>query len=349
MTSAHADGTYDVVSVAADTALDMQMRINTSVRANNAPSMLARSGREPANATAAVASPLKGAVVDEDGKPVQGATVSVLGSGATPGGSILLTNGSNLSPTMTQAVTDVEGKFEVPSVLKGAALLARKGTMGLLQPVIVDDSNRDVKLVLNKDPRGAVKLHVTEADGKPMGNALIGIRASDYQEPLAPIWGITGPDGSFVLEGAYPYRSYDAFIYVHGYTRGSASPKVEGTKQIDAPPIKLYKADSFITGMVISEQGQPLPNIQAIMSSGKSGARSVSTNAEGRFRFDKIVAGDTIMVRTIGATINEAIQVPAGTENAVIMYVPRQPATPARGVSSRGAIGRAPTSRGTGN
>src|SRR4029079_13314889 len=147
-----------------------------------------------------------------------------------------------------QTLTDADGKFAFPAIASGGILRARKGKMGLLQTVTIDNDNRDLKLVLHRDPTGSVTLLAVTGDGEPLPGALVGIQSSDSREIAPPRWATTGADGSFVLENAYPDLIYNVTVHLHGYTTASVAPKVEGGKKTIGPFIRLYKTDSAITG-----------------------------------------------------------------------------------------------------
>jgi hypothetical protein len=236
----------------------------------------------------------------------------------------------------SRTITDAAGKFELPIAGNGALLRVRKGRFALPQPVTVG-AERDLKLTLSDKTDGLAVVHVVGENNQPLAGVTVGVRISSGVAEMAPRWGITSSEGTFALSPVYGDRNYRVFVGGSQYTAATGSFTAMAGTRVDVTPLQVFRADSFITGMVINELGEPLPNVQVMVTGGRSAGQSVRTNDQGRFRVDKLVAGDTVTVRTASASLGTATtQLRAGTADAVITYIPRPIATPARG----GARGR---------
>jgi uncharacterized GH25 family protein len=276
--------------------------------------------------------PVKGTVVDEQGNPVQGARVTLsYGTDYHMQDGRVVTGPPSITRAMgdgSRTATDAAGRFELPAAGNGAFLRVRKGALALPKPIAIG-ADRDLNLTLAGNTAGSAVVHVIGDADQPLAGVDVGVRISNGVEELASRWGTTGPDGTFTLSPVYGDRNYRVLIAEPGYTSGSVTFSGSAGQRIDIPPITLIKADSFITGTVIDETGAPLPNAYVTTSGGRAGYRSVQTNAEGRFRIDKLVAGDMVSISTnAGRTGDFQTQVQTGTQDVVIMHVPRPTSSP---------------------
>jgi protocatechuate 3,4-dioxygenase beta subunit len=336
MSSVAAGTPPQTTTISQDATQDLQVHPQPASPPPPTASVL-RSGRGPTSVPAP--SPLQGTVVDEQGQPVAGVSITLTDNGMVGGGGsglLILDDGVVISgaPGSSQATTDAAGHFEVKAVRNGALLYARKDKMGLLNRVTIGD-DRDLKLVLYRDPTGGVKFKVVDNDGKPLAGAVVGIQSYDPGVQPAPRWLLTAADGSFSLSGLYPNGNYTVTVHVHGYSIGNSGPQIQGGKQIEAPPIRLYRLDSSISGMAVTEAGEPAANVELRVMGGRGGSKTFSTDAEGRFTVKNLPTGETVNIYAYneGRTYR-LTQLPAGTQDALIVYTqPPQPAV----ITGRGA------------
>jgi hypothetical protein len=257
------------------------------------------------------ATPVTGRAVDSAGHPLAGVEIYVQPRDEFPPGNV-------------EAVTDAAGHFSLPVVDSGSRLRARKGKWSTIKPVTPGAQELTITLVENA--QAAIRIVVHQPDGAPLAGA--NVELSDGQQG-----GIifdqrkTGPDGSCIFRRVDPDMTYQVYVYASGFANTQVKVSIQPGKQVDAPPIVLAKADSFVAGMVVDEAGNPMADMQVNMSSGGFGTVG-RTDAMGHFRFAAIVPGTAVTVsamfddRTPGATLRN---VPAGSDNLIITVHP--PAT----------------------
>jgi hypothetical protein len=136
----------------------------------------------------------------------------------------------------------------------------------------------------------------------------------------------TGADGTFIFKELYPDTRYTVSVRLKGYGTGQATLKLEAGKQIESPPIVLAKADSFVGGMVVDATGEPVPDVEVMLMGGRSEQQNVRTDMMGRFRFDGVVAGDTLsLYMRTGDSFTRPERVPAGNDSIVLTQVSPAP------------------------
>jgi hypothetical protein len=292
---------------------------------------------------------VKGIVVDEQGNPIEGATiVGIVQSRIT----VWFGAGSPPPAAILHTVSDSAGRFELVVVTSSARIYAHKGAMSLPTAggVQVTASNREPTLVLQKTAGTAV-LHVVDVNGQPLPGAMTQIVVRMGEQLLSIRWGTTKADGTFTLSPIYPDRSYEVRVAARGFRtfepsaqrEVAAAPvgpvaetgprisnngylRIEAGKTIDYPPITLYRTDSFITGVIIDDTGTPLANVSITAEDPLGSQRTATTDAQGRFRIDGFVAGEPISVRTrLNGLSGLPIQVMSGTQDAKVVHLPQPP------------------------
>lgn len=288
--------------------------------------------------------PVRGTVVDPLGQPVEGATVSLsYGTDYHLQDVVVVTGPPSNTASMgngSTTVTDARGHFELPIAGNEALLRVRKGSLALAKPVAIG-ADRNLKLSLLDNTAGAVRVLVVDDAGKPLAGAQVLVRVSNGIRSLAPRWGNTDAEGAFNLSPIHPDRNYRVQVERDGYTTATTPFNAESGKSIELPPLKLYKADSSITGTVVNDAGEAMAGISVMVSNSIAGNKSTSSDAAGRFIIDKLVAGRPVSIRTsqTGA-MGDARLIEPGTKDLVLVHSPRS--FPGRGPSPRNA---APTTR----
>lgn len=257
------------------------------------------------------APPVKGRVVNQQGQPVAGVQVT-----AWPRGEIIA------EPPF--AITDRDGNFNISGIEDGSVVRARKGTAGTLEPVAVRDDNRhQLSLVLSDNSMSAVTVRVTGPDGAPLAGAQAEIREIMTEGTVRRQRKNTDAEGKVVFHGLYSDYTHLVMTQAKGYGKANARFKVRPGEQIEGPTLALPKADSFIAGIVLDENGDPL--VEALIEVfGVS--PTTRTDINGRFRVEELVPGEqyTLSIRP-DRQPSESHRIVAGTSNAVINYKPPQP------------------------
>lgn len=255
---------------------------------------------------------LKGTVADEQGNPVEGAVVRL----GAQGDVLDFSNGMG-----STAYTDRQGRFEFAVAGNGLSVWARKGRLGMDELVQVQQDPRDVKLLLRKDTAGSITLKIVDIDGQPIAGAAITFDTSDLYQSYARKWGRTQPDGSYVISPAYPDRRYYGSIYMPGYAQGSFGVTTGARQSTLAKPIILRRNDQTITGIVIDEAGNLVPRVELQLQAGPlpAGIRTATSDADGRFKLDRLVGGQIYSVSARNGTKKPTFsRITAGTADAVI-------------------------------
>jgi beta-lactamase regulating signal transducer with metallopeptidase domain len=223
------------------------------------PSMAAESGGEPGPTPAATAAPrdavwrIEGAARDDQGRPVAGAVIRVVVSGADA----------------DETTTAADGRFAVPLAgsarsLYGVAAEADGGRrIGLARfesgvPVSLSET---VRIVLK--PSRTVTVRVKDAAGAPVAGATV--EAIDYSFQTHAT---TGPDGSATLrvadgarvEWVIGYKSGAGFDYFENYQKRRA---VEFPPLPDELTLTLGGAKT-VRVRAIDTQGRPAPGVVVI-------------------------------------------------------------------------------------
>lgn len=287
-----------------------------------------------ANPSAAI----KGDVVDAQGNPVAGATVvasvSSMIAGSFSGTDSILASGERSGGTTT---TDAEGKFHVPFVTNGAMLQVRKDDLRLPEPITIDASHRDLKLVLLKVPQGSLIAHVSDLAGQPMEGVPIIISWSDDLTSVinnGSRHGKTGPDGTYRADNLFTNVNYMVTAGGNGFTTSQKRDvKVQAGQETGVTGLAVRLADSFISGIVLDENGKPLAGVMVRALGGGGGSPSVRTGMDGRFRITGLITGQTVSVSTVvdgRSSSPQGQRVAVGSENVEVIHRPPDP-TPRRG------------------
>jgi len=216
-----------------------------------------------------------GVVVDEQGRPVSGATVN-------------------------DGVTDEAGRFEVPFPSEvspfGENWIVRSTRDNLAAIVNVQHDDEVVRVTLK--PALAVSGRITDPNGVgiPAARVALDLRASQELSPYGPEV-IADSQGGFELAAVVPpggdveYRisvsacGYGTRLYQRISIAGEPGPRV----QID--PIILSPADQSVTGIVVDAEGNPVAGMPMAVHGAKQPSRYPVTDSEGRFVVRRVCKG----------------------------------------------------------
>ena len=166
---------------------------------------------------------VRGQVLDDAGKPVQGVSVvpSVRPPASAKPGPV-----GGLSLWESAALTDNEGKFTLKGVPEGTSFSFFKRGLDALRNRKLDYARDDN--VVTMQYGGAISGRVVDQDGKPLRNFRVLLNLLRDRQPgdkggggFAGYFGIgvrfTSDDGSFVFTGVVPGALYRVIVLAEGY------------------------------------------------------------------------------------------------------------------------------------
>ncbi|HXU69222.1 MAG TPA: carboxypeptidase-like regulatory domain-containing protein [Polyangia bacterium] len=195
---------------------------------------------------------VSGRVVDAEGHPVAGATVT--GESAA--------RGEPLVDARAAPVTDAEGRWRIAAVAAGTVRFAARdghhapGSSALLS-VDGKAARDDVEIVMSRG--GRIAGHVVGRDGKPVAGA--SVRAAlggGKPEALAEVR--CDSDGAFAVTGL-PLRTVE--LLAVGAEATSRAQSFDLSARDEEPAARLVlDVDATIAGMVVAADGTPVPEAQ---------------------------------------------------------------------------------------
>lgn len=257
--------------------------------------------------------PIAGVVIDQEGKPVRGASVTATGLSAK-------------TPQTATVQADGDGRFQFQTLRTGPYQLTASMTQFAdMKPQVALTGESEVRLVLPL--RAAVKLRVLAANGQPVRAYKVGLKRhfannpanignvldwpertitpadhpSEWKGEWAMVRGIAAGDYRFQITEQNHAKSLSEPFTV---AEGGPTPEVVATLTLGAT----------ITGSVIDDRGRPVPN--AIVSTDMNGGLMADsplvdffrtmmpekhsraqgkTDAQGRFRMNKLAFADYML------------------------------------------------------
>lgn len=229
---------------------------------------------------------VRGTVVDAQGRRAENVTITV-GLGQ-------------------RALTNQHGRFEgrqsplYPSHL----VVAQDARRDLAQATFFYDAHRQFRLKLK--PGSSIRGRVTDEMGSGIAGARVslalnckrrgGVRDVHGTAHLPEIR--ADAQGYYQLDTLVPLRKSFSYLLsiqapCFGGARHSLTEEMEPGEVVNLPDTKLRRTDAFITGIVVDQQGNPVPNkpVFAHTALGMSTHESTSTDEQGRFKFNRVLEG----------------------------------------------------------
>ena len=211
---------------------------------------------------------LKGQVVDVAGRPVAGATVTVVGAVSTD-------KYKTKRASQALATTGPDGSFEGSYALSGTAVfdlklnasLNGRESEELSLAVLAGDTYDGILITLPEG--GSVSGQVVGAGFEPIVQALISIATplSERRERLAPGWpfgraDVTGPDGRFTVANLQA-GEYQLTVRAPGYTSAKVAVTVIAGVNTELPSPIVMTARTSITFKLTCSERQPSGRLTA--------------------------------------------------------------------------------------
>lgn len=250
----------------------------------------------PVTITLERAAAISGQVVDEAGKPLEGAEVTTVAN----------SEDMRRSPGMWSVRSGPDGRFALRQLPAGRPHSLKAMLEGFAPTTQVADSKVPVRLVLR---RGATVVgRVVDGDGVPVAGADLKLSVSRISVmssiPLQTLefTAVSGAEGRFSLRNVSAGR-FDLRASRRGFA-AALVPGVtvaEGEPRTDVGEIAL-KPGGAIEGIVVDESGRPVEGAAIMMTPGGSESliledpfffhrRPIETGADGRFRIEDLPRG----------------------------------------------------------
>jgi hypothetical protein len=258
--------------------------------------------------TAAPTVDVKGRTVDPQGRPVAGAEVYVERKEV------------RYSPGYVEAVSSADGSFSLPGVEKDSLLRVRKGKWSTAQAL---SPGEQMTITLHPDALGSIRVAVKQPDGSPIAGAMLRLTTDNGYIGEKP----ASADGVGVFRSLAPDMRYTIRVRGKGFGAAQIQTKLEPGQHVAAEPIVLPKADSFITGTLVNEQGEPVPEVTIRANAERSQPSAGRTDINGFFRIDNLVAGDTVSLDTTDSHARgsaSASGTQAGATEIILTLKPRR-------------------------
>jgi hypothetical protein len=239
--------------------------------------------------------------------------------------------------------SNAEGRFEVeyePEKDAGPEtdyyLSARHDARNLAAHLIIDENAGSIDLRL--DPAVTLTATVVDTEGRYVVNAevTVWIRGANWKGSIAYDTVRTDSHGRFRV-GALPreINITDMVITATGYCQHFVSGRdlsIAAENPVVLKTITLYPANLSVSGIVVDESNRPVSGATVKVLGGCEPRSDTLTDADGRFRVDKLGAGGIrVIVRHSDETILEGqIDCRAGESNVkvVLSEIGRAPRPP---------------------
>jgi protocatechuate 3,4-dioxygenase beta subunit len=232
------------------------------------------------------ATPLKGAVLDEAGKPVSGVQVS---------GSATARRFDN-QPIPGNTLTDERGEFvlgHIPpdSTVVVRGLILHRSEAEAVTVRVNAQGVQDGPILLRLVKKATVPLRgrVLGPEGRPVSGAQVKFQYRTGQEQNSYGYGkgeqtLTGSDGAFRTPDGVPVsEEYRAFISAAGMEEKQSDWVKASSGEFPDMTLRRTTRARQVTGRVINSEGKPVAGAEVIQSGDGPQRSSDSTNEEGRF------------------------------------------------------------------
>ncbi|HEX6863780.1 MAG TPA: carboxypeptidase regulatory-like domain-containing protein, partial [Thermoanaerobaculia bacterium] len=257
---------------------------------------------------------IEGIVVDERGRPIQGAEVVLnpFGPDNVPGDERFIYR--------DRVETGPDGRFRIADLRRGmrVGLKAVHPDLNTAEMAGVEAPTAEpVRLRLTRprslegrvkdrqgEPVAGARLYFSDTAGEPLGGGW------DHREAKAR----TDAEGRFVLSGLKPGTAYVTAM-ASGY-RSRSGQAVQIPEEGQAPPLEItLEPGTFLEGIVRDSRGNPVPEASVLIQRPPAGGfpTMVRTNEEGRYEAGDLEPGPVqVQVSRRGPSVHAAVEIRPG-------------------------------------
>ena len=267
---------------------------------------------------------ITGIVVGADGKPVAEAEVRA---------QIVADGMPNIAGEIVR--TDTTGAFRFEKQRKTVTVRARKGAAATVKNALATPGDK-LTLSLTENAFATIKGSVTDADGKILPNARVQLEIWKNGYGMSVTETQTDAQGVYTFAEVWPDNSYNLQIQADGYGQKGTDvfePKPGASQMI--PAVTLRPANGVAAGKVVDANGDPMAGVRVSVSGRETPFQDTVTDANGRFRLERIV-DEKIEIRaeqnrTTGAAIyvDKPIKNLAEAADVILVMKPAQGQTDA--------------------
>jgi protocatechuate 3,4-dioxygenase beta subunit len=336
MSTTTADGTYEITGLAAGVYTAMVQSGNGGGPAPGDPIEIVPGATEVRRDIALARNAVRGIVVDEDGKPVQGVQVTAVVSGKDM--THVADIGEAVAAVGGQTTTGQDGRFAMEDMNAGSFTL-RAGASGrtpaFAENVIPTEAGVEVRLVITKGIE--VTVRVVDGEGKPVAGA--GIYLSDARGmDLSGMSGMelfeqkrTGADGRTKVSAPKGTVHFEAIV--KGHAPGTAASEIDGPCEVT---VTLPRGASFEV-LVTDAGGAPRSgvSIRLLDAAGSPYATRLtmegmtefmtppSTGQDGKYSRSDLPAGSYVVRATLGEkSADTTVTLVAGERKSATIRLP---------------------------
>lgn len=255
-----------------------------------------------------------GRVVDAAGQPVEGAEIQLVAL--------------YLAKREATTVSGPEGRFELRRLSPGRITLIAEHpdhAAAFVPRIEIPEGTPTVDLgAITLPAGGAIEGRVTDARGRPLEGAEIGVFPTERERTPGWMFGVgtssdplrTEPDGSFRVEKLRRGDRFDLKARHPGYLDTSLPGVTAPTEE----PVRIeMKVAHTLSGQIVNPEGEPIPEAQvtrveeSAIGRGRSSFQLGTTDAEGRFRVTGLPSGTVDLAVTAEGYAHrrlKAIQIP---------------------------------------
>jgi RNA polymerase sigma factor (sigma-70 family) len=273
------------------------------------------------------AASVQGLVVDEQGKPMAGATVSA---------SWPVNEGPNLSgPQEASVRSDGEGLFRFVGVPTDAnvQLRAQHGILRTSADVATRAGAKDqARLRVDNTQSAALSGKVTDEAGNPVAGAQVHFRTVKRLpsgqmkgEDLVDFDGVyvitTDKNGLFATPRMLDREAeYIAFAAADGFIPARSATTPGSASEFKELRLNMSEPRAAITGRVLDRQGRPIEGAEAWLSSEIDRRLPATSDAEGHVRWDRAARNPTFLfVRKAGFRFHGQVVIVSGKTIDIVL------------------------------